>query len=366
MPSRYRILALSAEPLSVPLVEPFVIATGRMDATRAAVVVARVQDVATGREATGLGEAAALPPVTAEDQPDLLEALAAAGPRLAGATFGRFDGLAEALDAALPGRPVSRAGAETAILDAVARLDGVPLRALLGGARGAATTSLETDITIPIHEPSHMGRLAASWRAKGFRTFKVKVGKDLDADLAALDAIARAAPGCPLRIDANAGFTAAEALRLLDEAARHRLPVECFEQPCGRDDLAGMAEVAAATEVPVVADESVRTLAELRAVIDAGAADGVNLKLAKSGGPLGAYELGAAAQAAGLAIMCGGMIETRLGMTAAAHVAAALGGVAYVDLDTAWLLASDPFRGGYVADGPRYTLPAAPGLGVER
>jgi L-Ala-D/L-Glu epimerase len=60
------------------------------------------------------------------------------------------------------------------------------------------------------------------------------------------------------------------------------------------------------------------------------------------------------------------MVETRLGMTAAAHVVAALGGVDFVDLDTAWLLADDPFEGGYVADGPRYTLPDLPGLGVSR
>jgi L-alanine-DL-glutamate epimerase-like enolase superfamily enzyme len=62
--------------------------------------------------------------------------------------------------------------------------------------------------------------------------------------------------------------------------------------------------------------------------------------------------------------MMGGMVETRLGMTAAAHVACALGGVDFVDLDTAWLLADDPYEGGYLADGPRYTLPVTPGLGV--
>ena len=68
--------------------------------------------------------------------------------------------------------------------------------------------------------------------------------------------------------------------------------------------------------------------------------------------------------AAGLSLMCGGMVETRLGMTAAAHVVAALGGVDFVDLDTAWLLAGDPFQGGYRATGPDYLLDGAPGLGV--
>jgi L-Ala-D/L-Glu epimerase len=74
--------------------------------------------------------------------------------------------------------------------------------------------------------------------------------------------------------------------------------------------------------------------------------------------------MGFAAKAARLHVMTGGMVETRLGMTAAAHVACAVGGVEYVDLDTAWLLAGDPYEGGYEADGPHYTMPNAPGLGV--
>ena len=89
------------------------------------------------------------------------------------------------------------------------------------------------------------------------------------------------------------------------------------------------------------------------------------LQLAKAGGPLGAPAIKGGARALGLAVMCGGMVETRLGMTAAAHGAAALGGVDFVDLDTAWLLAADPFTGGYAARGPRLTLVDAPGLGVD-
>jgi L-alanine-DL-glutamate epimerase-like enolase superfamily enzyme len=92
--------------------------------------------------------------------------------------------------------------------------------------------------------------------------------------------------------------------------------------------------------------------------------DGINLKLGKHGGVLIAARLGLEARSAGLRLMTGGMVETRLGMTAAAHVACALGGVDFVDLDTAWLLADDPYRGGYEADGPHYTMPASRGLGV--
>jgi len=116
----------------------------------------------------------------------------------------------------------------------------------------------------------------------------------------------------------------------------------------------------------VVADESVRSMADLQDLVRRRYAGAVNLKLAKLGGVVAAYRLGRAAQAAGLELMVGGMVETRLGMSAAAHLACALGGVAFVDLDTAWLLAADPYTGGYEGDGARYTIPATPGLGVRR
>jgi L-alanine-DL-glutamate epimerase-like enolase superfamily enzyme len=194
----------------------------------------------------------------------------------------------------------------------------------------------------------------------------VKVGKDLDADLRALEAVKRAAPDATFRIDANAGFDAKTAIAMARATEKLGLAVECWEQPCGARDLDAMAEVAASVTAPVVADESVASMDDLARVRAARAAHGINLKLVKSGGPLAAYALGCAAQEAGMKLMTGGMVETRLGMTAAAHVVAALGGVDFVDLDTAWLLASDPFDGGYVADGPHYTLRDAPGLDVRR
>jgi L-alanine-DL-glutamate epimerase-like enolase superfamily enzyme len=167
-------------------------------------------------------------------------------------------------------------------------------------------------------------------------------------------------------VDANAGYTAALALQLARACDRAGVRIECWEQPCAATDLEGMAEVAAALQAPVIADESVKTLQDLRALVARPYADGVNLKLAKTGSLGECVQIGREARRAGLLVMMGGMVETRLGMTAAAHVACAVGGADFVDLDTAWLLAEDPYRGGYVAEGPRYTLPEVPGLGVTR
>jgi L-alanine-DL-glutamate epimerase-like enolase superfamily enzyme len=362
-----RIAALHVSPLSVPLVDPFVIASARVEATRSILVEVTLE---SGSDAfLGLGEGSCLHPVTREDQPDALVAVEAARQELVGFPVepGDLGGLERLLRLAFPREPVARSAVEMAVLDALARHARRPLWAFLSGAAPAAPAPpIETDITLPILPPRRMAELARHWAAQGFRSFKVKVGRALAEDLEALNAIAGAVPGASIRADANCGFTADEALRLMAEVTRLGLRLECFEQPCAVEDVAGMARVAAECPVPVVADESVKTLEELQQVLAARAATGVNLKIAKTGSLLGAYALGRAAQAAGLPLMVGGMVETRLGMTAAAHLVAALGGVAFPDLDTAWLLREDPFEGGYQADGPRYLLPDAPGLGIRR
>jgi L-alanine-DL-glutamate epimerase-like enolase superfamily enzyme len=358
---RFRVLSIDVAALSVALREPFVIASGRIDTTRAALVHATLVEEASGHSAHGLGEAAALPPVTREDQPELLHAIGSAAAQLRDATLHDFSELTAALDACLSQTPVARAGVECALLDAWARVARVPVCALLGG---AAPRALHSDITLPIAEPEHMAELAVDWRAQGFRVFKVKVGKQLEHDIRALQAVLARVPDAVFRLDANAGFSASQALALLEAAQQHALTIECFEQPCAADDWAGMAEVTRRGGVPVIADESVKTLEDLERLVATQAAHGVNLKLAKSGGMLRALELGRRARAHGLRVMCGGMVETRLGMSAMAHVACALGGADYVDLDTAFLLAEERFDGGYHAHGPELRLTGGAGLDV--
>jgi L-alanine-DL-glutamate epimerase-like enolase superfamily enzyme len=353
------IVDITVAPLSIALREPFVIATGRMDATRAALVRATLQD-GRGRRATGLGESAALPPVTREDQPELLHLIATAATGLRGVTLESIDGLDRLLTERLPSQ-VARAGVEAAILDAAARLQGVPLWRALGGAEAPA---LLTDITLSISDPERMAAAAVRFARTGFSCFKVKVGRDWRADCASLRAVAAAVPGARFRLDANAGFAAREALALLDTALADGLTVECYEQPCAADDLPGMAEVTARASVPVVADESFRGSADLDRLLAARAVGAVNLKLAKLGGPLAALALGRRARAEGLGLMAGAMVETRIGLLAMAHVVAALDGVDWVDLDTAFLLADDPFTGGWRVDGARVQLTDEPGLGA--
>jgi L-alanine-DL-glutamate epimerase-like enolase superfamily enzyme len=353
------IVDVHARPLSVPLTEPFVIATARLDTTQAALVELTLEDGRGGR-ARGFGEAAALPPVTREHQHDLLAAIAAARAPLTGTTFGDLEAAADLVHGLVPSL-VARAAVEVALLDAWARLQGVPLYAFL--APGApAPPALDTDITLPITEAAHMADLGRAWAKAGFTCFKVKVGRDWALDLAALTAVHAAVPTARFRLDANAGFDARAALTLLDAALARGLVIECYEQPCAADDLAGLAEVQAHAPIAVVADESCKSLADVDRLVGAKAVRGINLKLVKLGGPLTAIAVARRARAAGLSLMAGAMVETRLGLVAMAHVVSALGGVDWVDLDTAFLLAHDPFVGGWRARGARLELTAGPGL----
>lgn len=334
-----RIERIEHTPLNVPLREPFVIATARMDATCATLVKVTMRD--GDRVAMGYGEAAPLPPVT-EDAETVRAQIGA--------------------DLDVIESKVARAGVESAILDATAQLQRMSVASLLAG-RTVAPATLETDVTLPIGDPEHMVELARGWASQGFSRFKVKVGKDFDSDVRALRGVHAAIPNARFRLDANEGFAPREAIALI--RAISELHVECFEQPCKRADLEGMAEVARAIEPPVLADESLRSMADFDRIVATKAADGVNLKLVKLGGLRLAYEIGMRAKSLGMPIMCGAMVETRLGLVAMAHVASALGGVDFVDLDTAFLLASDPFEGGWSAKGPNLQLSGGFGLDVR-
>ena len=360
---RSSVVSIEVEPLSIPLREPFVIATGRIDTTRAALVRATLEDEG-GRRATGLGEAAALPPVTREDQPDLLAAIAAAAPALRGAAIAGVDDVAALVARALPDSSVARAGVEAAILDGWARLTGRPLFAALGAGADAAT-ELITDITLPISDPERMAAGAAAHRRAGFTCFKVKVGRDGQADLASLRAVAGGGARTPA-----SGWTPTRASR---RARRSRSSTPRSTTGC-------TSNVTSSRAPPTISPAWRRSPPAHRcrwsptnrfapppisiACSRARAAQAVNLKLGKLGGPLATLALARRARAAGLRLMAGAMVETRVGLLAMAHVVAALGGVDWIDLDTAFLLADDPFHGGWSFDGPRLRLAADPGLGV--
>ncbi|MDP2343913.1 MAG: enolase C-terminal domain-like protein [Deltaproteobacteria bacterium] len=362
-----RIVDVDVEPLSIPLAEPFVIASGRIDATRAALVSVTLHDDVSGRSGTGLGEAAALPPVTSCDQPELVRTLTSSSSALRGVSFGGLRGLRDVVDGVAADcglHLVARAGLESALLFAWAQLLDVPMHRLLGSQPKDDPVwpfHVETDITIPIGTPAHMANLVSTWRALGFRSFKVKVGRNdddggYDVDVEAIDAIAAREPGVRLRLDGNAGQTEEQARGLFHRALEQGLTIELLEQPTPASSSSSLASLSTSLPVPVIADESAGSYDDVIALAAAGVS-GVNLKLVKHGGPIEAARIGRLARRRRLSLMAGAMVETRVGLAAMLNVVRALSpGPVAIDLDTAFLLASDPFAGGYDAAGPRLTL----------
>ncbi|XP_057952058.1 L-Ala-D/L-amino acid epimerase [Malania oleifera] len=337
-------------PLNVPLIAPFTIASSRLE---------KVENVAIRIELSngcvGWGEAPILPFVTAEDQPTALSRAAEACEFLRQSPAMILKSVLNQIAGILPGHEFAsvRAGVEMALIDAVACSIGAPLWRLFGG----VSNTIRTDITIPIVSPDEAAELAFKYRNLGFKSLKLKVGKNLDSDIKVLEAIRKAHPDCLFILDANEGYTAEKAIEVLEKLHEMGVTPVLFEQPVHRDDWEGLGRVSYVAKskygVSVAADESCRSLVDVKKIVEGSLADVINIKLAKVG-VLGALEIIDEARASGLNLMIGGMVETRLAMGFAGHLAAGLGCFKFVDLDTPLLLSEDPVHEGYEVLGSVY------------
>ncbi|XP_071691278.1 L-Ala-D/L-amino acid epimerase-like [Rutidosis leptorrhynchoides] len=345
--------------LNVPLIAPFTIATSRLEGVEN--VAIRVE---LSNGCCGWGESPVLPFVTAEDQNTALTKANEACEFLIKSQAMSLGHLLTDIGQLLPGHQFAsvRAGVEMAVIDAVATSIGTPLWRFFGG----VSNTITTDITIPIVSPVEAGKLASKYYKQGFKTLKLKVGKDLNADIEVLRAIRSAHPHCLFILDANEGYTSSEAIQVLEKLHEMEVTPILFEQPVHRDDWEGLGHVTRVAKtkygVSVAADESCRSIEDVKEIAKRQLADVINVKLAKVG-VLGALEIIDFAKIAGLDLMIGGMVETRLAMGFAGHLAAGLGGFKFIDLDTPLLLAEDPVFEGYEVSGPIYNFTNARGHG---
>lgn len=348
------IVSIDAKVLELELTEPFGIAGGSQEVAAIVVVKLELED-----GTTGWGEAAPLPAYNGERVEHALAALDEARPLLVGANPRAWRQRAFDVREPTGASASARCALETALVDALARQDGVSLYEWFGG---RAPARLTTDVTIPIVPPDAARRAAERWWGLGFRSLKVKVGRD--ADLERLLAVHAGAPGASLVLDANGGLDATEALALLGALRHHRVPVALFEQPVPAHDWAGLERVAA--HVRVALDESVVSAHDaLQAVQRLGAPHAINVKLMKSG-IVEALDIVATARAGGMSLMVGGMLESSLAMSASACFAAGLGGFEFVDLDTPLFLASSPLEGGFALEADQIDVGViAAGHGVR-
>ena len=239
-----------------------------------------------------------------------------------------------------------------ALHDLTGKRLGVPVYRLWGLDPARAPLSSFT-IAIAASDAELRERIA---QAATYPVLKIKLGTDRDEQI--IRTVRDAAPGKILRVDANAAWRAKHALRMIDVLVE--CGVEYVEQPVAAHDLDGMRFVRERSTLPVIADESCVVSTDIPRLV--GVADGINIKLSKCGGLREALRMIAIARAHGMLVMAGCMIETSLGITAAAHFAPLLD---YADFDGAALLADDPYRGATI-DGGAIAIPEGPGLGVTR
>ncbi|HEX6541162.1 MAG TPA: dipeptide epimerase [Ktedonobacterales bacterium] len=350
------IVRLDAEPLDIPLDEPFTISTGHVNAARNVLVRVTLAD-----GTIGLGEAAPFPPSGGETQETALAAVHGMATLVEGHDATSWRPLAESLLASFEHQTTARAGVEAALLDALTRSWGIPLFQFFGGVE----SKVETDISIPIVSPGRVAELARQHTQRGAATLKLKVGANVDDDTDRVLALVEAAPDCDLILDGNQGYTPSEALELVRALAEEDVEPILFEQPVHRHDLEGMRFVTERAGIPVAADESVQTAADALRIARMGAANVINIKLMKAG-IVEALDIAAICRAAHIDLMIGAMIESRLGIATSAHFVAGLGGFHYIDLDTAMLLTEDPFTGGFDQTGVTMRLDRTqPGHGVR-
>ncbi|WP_031467652.1 dipeptide epimerase [Sciscionella sediminilitoris] len=354
------ITELRTHRVRIPLREPFVTAVRRTEAVEA--VLVELRDEQGNR---GWGEGTETWRVTGESGAGITAALE--GP-LRETVLGRdpadTEELCRDIERAIVANTSAKSALDCAVHDLAAARSAVPLVRFLG----AVPRTMPTDVTLAVGAPAAMAETAKTRAGEGFGTLKIKVGDRGEDELDRLRRIrAAAGPGVRLRLDANQGWTAKQAIRLIRRFEDAGLDVELVEQPVPAGDLDGLARVTAAVDTPILADESVCVPADLLELIRRGAADMVNIKLAKCGGLRPARALAAMAEAAGLGVLFGSMMETHVGIGATAALAAATPGADPVpDLDAAWWLCHSPVLGGIGYQGSEITIPDAPGSGIEQ
>jgi len=324
--------------VSLPLRETFTIARESQE-------VAQLAQVSIAHEGeTGWGEAAPI-----ERYGESAESAAAYLETNASALGDDPFALEEIMARLPPGEHAARAAFDAALHDLQGKLTGLPVWRLLGLPRQGPPTSW----TVWLGDPDDMARRAEQVRGR-FRRLKLKLGGRDGLDVERVRAV-RGVADVPLQVDVNEYWSLDEALEAIPQLAQ--LGVEYVEQPLPAGDEGG-PELKRRSELPVYVDEDCHTLGDVARCAER--AHGVNLKLAKSGGIREAVKMAHAARALGLGVMLGCMVETGLGIAAAAQVASLCD---HVDLDGNLLLAEDPWPGVAFVDGVQ-TASTAPGLGV--
>ncbi len=344
--------------ISVPLRVPFKTALRTVNSVEDVVV-----EIRTDTGAVGYGEAPPTGAITGDTTGAIIGALQ---DHLIKSIVGRdvddFEDLMKVVQKCVVHNTSAKAAVDMALWDLYGQLYRIPVYKLLGGSR----KQIVTDITISVNDPEEMARDAITAIERGYETLKVKVGANPALDVARLAAVRKAiGPDYCIRIDANQAWTPKQAVRILNQMQEKGLDIEFVEQPVAARDFEGMKYVTERSHVPVLADESVFSPEDAMQIMQMGAADLVNIKLMKCGGLYNALKIASAAEVYGVECMIGCMLEAKISVNAAVHLACAKQIITKIDLDGPVLCSEDPVLGGAVFNEKIITVSDEPGLGIK-
>lgn len=345
--------------ISVPLKTPFKTALRTVNSVEDIIV-----EVHTDTGHIGYGEAPPTGVITGDTKGAIVGALKDhIIKNLIGMDIENFEELMLKLNSCVVGNTSAKAAVDIALYDLYGQSYNAPLYKMLGGYK----KEIITDITISVNSPEEMARDSIDAVKRGFKTLKIKVGKDSVIDLQRMKAI-RDAIGydVKLRIDANQGWKAKEAVYALRKMEDAGLDIEFVEQPVPADDIDGLKFVTDNVSIPVLADESVFSPENALNILQKRAADFINIKLMKTGGLYNALKICSIAEIYGVECMIGCMLEAKVSVNAAVHLAAAKSIITKIDLDGPVLCSEDPVEGGVLFDEYKITLNNDPGLGVKK
>ena len=345
--------------LRVPLKTPFKTALRTVERVEDIVVMVHTD---TGH--VGYGEAPATAVITGDTHGSIIDAIHHyISPRLIGEEIGNLNRITRLIQTSMEKNSSAKAAVEIAIYDLFGQLYDAPLYKMLGGGDPVVTT----DITISVDTIDKMVADSLAAVERGFDSLKIKVGKDIGVDIDRTKAIYAAVESrALLRLDANQGWTAKQAVYAMQSLEDAGVRLELLEQPVKAQDIDGLKYVTDRVHTPVMADESVFGPLEVIDLIKARAADIINIKLMKTGGISNAIRIADIAALYGVECMIGCMLETSISVAAAVHVAVAKSGViTKVDLDGPSLCAFDPVDGGVTFNESEISISDAPGLGIR-
>ncbi|WP_050183677.1 dipeptide epimerase [Domibacillus robiginosus] len=342
---------------SATLIKPFITALRTVTSIEFLVVRLLLKD---GTE--GIGSASPTIVITGDSLQSIESAVQRIiSPLLIGKEINDIVALSQVVQNSCVGNTSAKAAVETALFDAYAKKLKLPLYQVFGG----KTNTLQNDLTISINESSIMVKDAVEAVKKGFTALKIKAGLNAEKDYKGILAI-REAVGkeIEIRVDANQGWTKKEAVRIINQWQHAGLNIELIEQPVKAGDLESLKYVTDHVETPIMADESVFSPEQALELVQRRAVDWINIKLMKAGGILRAMQVADIAQAGGIPCMIGSMMESSIGVMAAAHIAAAHPNIKKIDLDAPLWLEESSIEG-FPFKGPNILLIEKPGIGYN-